>query len=94
MKAMSDMNYKKAWGNLKCRLRCVALCSRHFAESKKYNADDCLRARGGEAMARSILEFMEDVESSKDTSQSTILISRFIKEMTTAGQDDGQKAQD
>ncbi|WP_288554131.1 hypothetical protein [uncultured Levyella sp.] len=45
-------------------------------------------------MARAILKFMEDVESSKATSQSTILISRFIKEMTTAGQDDGQSAQD
>lgn len=93
MKAMSD-NYEKAWGNLKRRLKCVALCSRHFAESKKYNADDRLRARGGEAMDRAILEFMEDVESSKATSQSTILISRFIKVMTTVSQDDGQKVQD
>lgn len=92
-KLMSN-NYEKAWENLKRRLMCVALYSRHFAESKKYNADDCLRARGGEAMARAILEFMEDVESSKATSQSTILISRFIKEMTTAGQGDGQSAQD
>ncbi len=93
MKVMSD-NYEKAWGNLKRRLICVALYSCHFAESKKHNADACLRARGGEAMARAILEFMEDVESSKATSQSTILISRFIKVMTTAGQDDGQSAQD
>ena len=93
MRAMSD-NSEKAWGNPTRRLVCVALWSRHFAESKKYNADDRLRARGGEAMARAILEFMEDVESSKATSQGPILISRFIKEMTTAGQDDGQMTQD
>ena len=77
MKVMSD-NYEKAWGNLKRRLICVALYSCHFAESKKHNADACLRARGGEAMAVAILEFMEDVE----------------KEMTTVGRDDGQSAQD
>lgn len=76
-KLMSN-NYEKAWGNLKRRLMRVALYSRHFAESKKHNADDCLRARGGEAVAGAILEFMEDVE----------------KEMTTVGQDDGQSAQD
>ncbi|WP_435029615.1 hypothetical protein [Levyella massiliensis] len=74
---MSD-NYEKAWGNLKRRLMCAVLYSRHFAESKKYNADDCLLARGGEAVAGAILESMEDAE----------------KEMTTVGQDDGQSAQD
>lgn len=75
---MSDMNYEKAWGNLKRRLMCVALYSRHFAESKKHNADACLRARGGEAIAVAILEFMEDVE----------------EKMTTVRDDDGQSAQD
>lgn len=75
MRAMSDMDYETAWRNLKCRLMRAVLYSRHFTESKKYNADDCLLARGGEAVAGAILESMEDAE----------------KEMTTAGQDVEEK---
>lgn len=75
---MSDMNYEKAWKDLKMYIEILFWASRRFAESENINVDERLRAEGGELMGRKILNFMGMLE----------------KEMTTAGEDDGQKVQD
>lgn len=72
------MDYEKAWKDLKMRIDISRWESLRCAESED-NKDNVRRyAKGGEIMAETILEYMSDVE----------------KEMTTAGQDDGQSAQD
>lgn len=72
------MDYEKAWKRLKNLTGIIVGISLHFAESEDQYADERLRAEGGEFVGRRILRFMDDAE----------------KEMTTAGQDDGQSAQD
>lgn len=59
---MSDMNYEKAWEDLKGHLIYLALFSHNFSESGKYNADDCLKAQGGEIAIRGIIDFMNETE--------------------------------
>lgn len=63
---MSEMNYEEAWEDLKGRLIHLALFSRHFSESGKYSADDCLKAQGGEIAARGIIDFMNETEKRDD----------------------------
>lgn len=72
------MNYEKAWDELKWHLTQAMLHSHHFAESEKRDADERLKAQGGDIIARVTLCYMSKIE----------------KEMTTAGEDDGQKVQD
>lgn len=72
------MDYEKAWKDLKRYIEILSGVSLHFAESEDINDNERLRAEGGEIMGRKILNFMGDLE----------------KNMTTVGQDDGQKVQD
>lgn len=72
---MSDMNYEKAWGELKGYLTWIMLYSKHLAESEKQDADDRLRAQGTDVMARAALGRMDSLE----------------KEMTTANEGRSEK---
>ncbi|WP_066924711.1 hypothetical protein [Murdochiella massiliensis] len=72
------MDYEKAWKNLKTYTGILSWASFRFAESEDMNDAEHLQAEGGELMGKAILNFMSELE----------------KEMTTAGQDDGQSAQD
>lgn len=78
MKVMSDMDYEKAWGDLKFYLKYAAIFAHLFAESEDKRDDDRLKGEGGKIMAIEIVNYMDEIE----------------KEMTTVGEDDGQKVQD
>lgn len=75
---MSDMGYEKAWKGLKGRIEILSGVPFLLVEFEDINDDLSLLAQGAEAMGRKILDIMDKLE----------------KEMTTAGQDDGQSAQD
>ncbi len=69
---MSDMNYEKAWEDLKGHLLYLALFSHNFSESGKYNVDDCLKAQGGEIAIRGIIDFMNEAEKEMSTNTNEI----------------------
>lgn len=78
MKPMSEMNYEKAWKVLKSQIGILAGLSLHFVESEDKGDDERLKAKGGKFVASQILKQMDRLENA----------------MTTAGEDDGQSAQD
>ena len=81
---MSEMNYEKAWKVLKSQIGILAGLSLHFAESEDKGDDERLKAKGGKFVASQILKRMDMMEK----------MDNIGKEMTTAGEDDGQSAQD
>lgn len=75
---MSDMNYEKAWDEIKDFINKLGGTSMRFAEHEAKDEAETYCAIGGALLSEQILLKMERIE----------------KKMTTAGEDDGQKVQD
>ena len=84
MREMSDMDYEKAWKDLKYFVWVLAGVAFNFAESEAKKRHERLKAQGGEIVASQILKRMDMMEK----------MDNIGKEMTTVGEDDGQKVQD
>lgn len=70
-KEITTIDWEKAWRGLKGFLMYVAVFAHLFAEYEKNNAEECLKAKGGEMLVVEILKLMDDAE----------------KEMTTVGKE-------